>query len=100
MIVRAPLIGAMAHASFPVLHAPGVHGSSESAVDGGFDETLPYDVAEPGRPEAVVPADQVEAAGPLIGTSGRGLAIPIATALLLAVWAVHIRYLARASRPV
>jgi hypothetical protein len=33
------------------------------------------------------------------GNAGRGMVIPVATALVMALWAVHLRMLARASRP-
>jgi hypothetical protein len=30
---------------------------------------------------------------------GRGMAVPVATGLVLAAWAFHLRYLARAAKP-
>jgi hypothetical protein len=70
--------------------------TTSTTVDGGFDEALPYEQR---------PADPVESGGAMAsiftdGAPGKGMVIPVATALVLAVWAFHLRVLARAARPV
>lgn len=75
--------------------------TTPTTVDGGFDESLPYataEGAEPGDEDPVLPDDEMAS----IFTEsqpGRGMAIPVAVALVLAVWALHLRMLAAASRP-
>ena len=92
--VRPPLVGTSS-GRFPPLRAP----SPPTTVDGGFGQTLPFDDLEEGDADPVLPDDEL-ASSIFEDEAGRGLAIPVATALLLAVWAFHLRYLARASRPV
>jgi hypothetical protein len=71
--------------------------ATTTTEDGGFDETLPYDPID-GPLEAERPDDELAAFFDGEG-AGRGMAIPVATALVLAVWAFHLRVLARAARP-
>lgn len=71
--------------------------TTTTTVDAGFDETLPYD-AEAGEDDPALPEDEL-ASVYTDGNPGRGMAIPVATALVLALWAVHLRLLARAARP-
>lgn len=96
--VAAPRVGITGAFLPPLLQprVPTVAGASTTTtVDDGFDESLPY---EPGEEDPVLPDDEM--ASIVTGeAAGRGMAIPIATALVLAVWAVHLRVLARAARP-
>ena len=84
--IRVPRVGTPSRNFFPALLAP--------PADAGFDEQLPYD-PEPGDALASeeLPSDSTES------LPGRGLVIPMATGLVLAVWALHLRFLARAARP-
>ena len=89
-VVRAPRVGTPSGTFFPPLLTP--------TVDAGFDESLDYD-EEPGSEDAILPDDEL-ASGVLGGSSpGSGFVIPVAAALVLALWAAHLRYLARAARP-
>lgn len=69
--------------------------TTPNTADTGFDESLPY---EQGEEDPVLPNDAMASifTG---GQPGRGMAIPVATALVLAIWAFHLRMLARAARP-
>lgn len=69
--------------------------STTTTLDTGFNESLPY---EPGAENPVLPKDAM-ASIVTDGQPGRGMAIPVATALVLAIWAIHLRMLARAARP-
>lgn len=73
-----------------------VRPTTTTTADPGFEETLPYD-AEAGADDPVLPDEM--ASTYTEDTPGRGMAIPVATALVLALWAVHLRLLARAARP-
>lgn len=68
-------------------------------VDLGFEEALDYGERELGEEQAVPPAD----AGLFDVTeepvSGAGLLAPVAIGLCLAVWAGHLRHLARRASP-
>jgi len=68
-----------------------------ATADEGYDEDLPYNPVD-GPAEAEAPDDELAAffSGE---AAGRGMAIPVATALVLAVWAFHLRVLARAAKP-
>lgn len=92
--VRRPLVGSASSGFIPPLLTP----SPPTTVDDGFSEELPFDEREGGEQDPVLPDDQLASAF-YEGEAGRGLAIPVATALVLAVWAFHLRYLARAARP-
>jgi len=88
--IRVPRVGTPSRNFFPALLAP-------PAVDTGFNEELPFDIPEPGEEQALsdeLAADDSEAALP-----GSGFAIPVAIGLVLAVWAMHLRFLARAGEP-
>ncbi len=87
--VRVPRVGTPSRNFFPPLLSP--------PRDEGFDEELPFDDAEPGGEDAVLPDDL--ASGPYDGGPGRGLMIPFATGMVLAVWAFHLRFLAGAAAP-
>jgi hypothetical protein len=90
--ITVPRVGTPSRNFFPPLLAP-------PEVDTGFDEDLPFEDREAGDEEAVLPDDEL-ASGPLSERlPGRGLVVPVATGLVLAVWALHLRFLARASRP-
>ena len=71
--------------------------SAAGADDPGYDEDLPYNPVD-GPAEAERPDDEL-AAFFTDEAAGRGMAIPVATALVLAVWAFHLRVLARAAKP-
>jgi len=71
--------------------------SAAGAGDAGYDEDLPYNPVD-GPAEADAPDDEL-AAFFTDEPAGRGMAIPVATALVLAVWAFHLRVLARAAKP-
>lgn len=68
-----------------------------TTVDPGFSGVLPYDPRNPGR--AATPEGSLDSLGEAEAPR-RGMLIPVATALVLATWAFHLRVLARASRPV
>lgn len=87
---RVPRVGTPSRNFFPPLLAP-------PAEPDTFEGLLPYEEREPGAEEAELPADL--AALPVEETIGRGLLIPFAAGLLMAVWALHLRYLARVARP-
>lgn len=86
---RLPRIGTASGSFFPPLLAP--------PADAGFDAELPFDEREPGDAEAARPDDLASDATDT--AAGRRLMISIAAGLVLAVWALHLRYLVRASRP-
>jgi len=72
--------------------------TTPTTIDDGFTDALPYE-QEAGDEEAVLPEGAM-ASVTSERAAGRGMAIPLATALVLAVWAFHLRLLARAARPV
>jgi hypothetical protein len=61
--------------------------------DGTFEDTLDYD-EEPGEEAAQLP-DDAEAFLDFVPSPGPGILVPFAIAECLAVWAFHLRYLAR-----
>lgn len=67
-------------------------------VDDVFEETLPFDI-EPGEADAVLPEDAAQFlqsdGPPRADFIGAGILIPSSIAILLASWALHLRYLAR-----
>jgi hypothetical protein len=80
----------------PLLRPVTLDPTTPTTVDEGFSEQLPYgDRTEP----ADLPGDGFASIF-TEGRPGRGLVIPAAIALVLAAWGVHLRLLARASRPV
>jgi hypothetical protein len=85
---RVPRVGTPSRNFFPPLLAP---------PDAGYDDRLPYEDREPGEEDAVLPDDL--ASGPFDRAPGRGLVIPLAVGLVLAVWALHLRFLARVAQP-
>jgi hypothetical protein len=87
--IRIPRVGSPSRSFFPALLAP-------PAMD-TYSEQLPYDT--PTGDDGSETIDDELASEPLEQLPGRGLAIPIATGLVLGVWALHLRFLARASRP-
>jgi hypothetical protein len=95
--VRAPRLG-ISGSFLPPLLRPSLSLQPPTTADEGFSEELPYGDQEPGAEDPVLPDDELASAFSG-GAAGRGMAIPVATALVLAVWAFHLRFLARASRP-
>jgi hypothetical protein len=91
--IRPPAVGTSS-GRFPPLRVTG----PPTTLDTGFEQTLPFDEREEGGDDPVLPDDEL-ASLLYEDEAGRGLAIPVATALVLAVWAFHLRYLARVSRP-
>jgi hypothetical protein len=69
--------------------------AARAPFDDGFDDELPYAAGAPGgaRPAIGGSANSVRYTDD--GTAGEALLTPIATALVLAMWAVHLRRLAR-----
>lgn len=98
--VAPPRVGITGSFLPPVLRPtlPSARPSPSTTSGGdGFEEDLPYDPVD-GPLEAEPPDDELAAffdGDP----AGRGMAIPVATALVLAVWAFHLRVLARAAQP-
>jgi hypothetical protein len=87
--IRVPRVGTPSRNFFPALLAP--------PVSDTYETELPFDDPEPGEDDPVLPDElAMDDPEPL---PGRGLAIPVATGLVLAAWALHLRYLARAARP-
>ena len=97
--VRVPRLG-ITGAFLPPLLRPSATVQPPTTIDDGFSDRLPYsdNESEPGEDDAVLPDDELASIF-TDGAAGRGMAIPVATALVLAVWAFHLRFLARASRP-
>lgn len=94
--VRVPRLG-ISGSFLPPLLRPSAS-QVPTTVDDGFSDRLPYGDVEPGEDDPVLPEDELASIF-TEGGAGRGMAIPVATALVLAVWAFHLRFLARASRP-
>jgi hypothetical protein len=94
---RAPRLG-ISGTFLPPLLRPSSTVPVPTTVDDGFSDRLPYSDTEPGEDDPVLPEDELASLF-TEGAAGRGMAIPVATALVLAVWAFHLRFLARASRP-
>jgi hypothetical protein len=91
--ITVPRVGTPSRNFFPPLLAP-------PDIDTGFDPTLPFEEQEPGDANAVLPDDELASDDLGERLPGRGLVVPVATGLVLAVWGLHLRFLARASRPV
>jgi hypothetical protein len=89
--IRVPRMGTPSRNVFPPLLAP-------PAIDTGFNEDLPFDATELGGEEAL--ADGLSLDDSDSALPGKGLAVPLAIGLVMAAWALHLRFLARASRPV
>ncbi|MGQ0831860.1 MAG: hypothetical protein ACT4OV_09295 [Microthrixaceae bacterium] len=70
--------------------------TTPTTADTGFNESLPY---ERRAQDPLLPKDAMASVFS-DGKPGKGMAIPVATALVLAIWAVHLRLIARAARPV
>jgi hypothetical protein len=81
--VQVPRVGTPSRSFFPPLLSP----------PDTFEEELPFE--EPGEEAAVLPDDLSSP----FAEPGRGLVIPAAVGLVLAVWAFHLRYLARMAKP-
>ena len=83
---RAPRLGTPSQANFPPLLTPD---------DGGFEEEIDYgDRNLAGEEEG----DELSSLFYEEDT-GRGMAVPVATGFVLAAWAFHLRFLAKAARP-
>jgi hypothetical protein len=82
--------------SVPALPRP----ATPTTLDTGFGETLPFDLDRVEGPEDPVLPDNGFASLLYDEEAGAGLLVPGATAAVLAVWAMHLRYLNRlAKRP-
>ncbi|MEO7572251.1 MAG: hypothetical protein ABIX10_07430 [Acidimicrobiales bacterium] len=93
--IGVPRVGTPSGSFFPPRLSP------SGTEDVGFSEELPFedeDDEEPGQQDAVLPEDG-QASAPFDAAPGRGLMVPVATGLVLAVWAMHLRFLARAAKP-
>jgi len=78
---------------------PAAQTITSTTVDPGYDGVLPYGA----RSGSNAPAGSDEDGVSSITSSEeprRGMVIPVATALVLAIWAFHLRVLARAARPI
>lgn len=94
--VRAPRLFAGTFLP-PLLRPASETLGTTTTVDPGFSDLLPYDPRRPGR--SAIPEGALDTLGE-DEAPRRGMLIPVATALVLAIWAFHLRVLARASRPV
>lgn len=74
----------------------GRRSTTSTTVDTGFLETLPFEDREPGDDEPALPGDGF--ASVTFEEGGAGLLVPAAVALLLLVWAAHLRYLNRLAK--
>jgi hypothetical protein len=94
---RAPNLGTPAQSNLGILLNRPAGVASGDEDDGGFDESLPF--GDPSIDGSL--AEEAEDGESSIFYTGenRGLAIPIATGFVLFAWAIHLRFLARASRP-
>jgi hypothetical protein len=90
--VRPPLLGTGGF--FPPLLTPR---GPTTTIDDGFSPELPFGDREAGEDESELPGDELALS--YEDEASRGLIVPIATALVLAVWAFHLRFLARAAAP-
>jgi hypothetical protein len=81
---KAPRLGTPSQANFPPLLTP----------DEGFDEEIDYgDRSLAGEEDDELSSLFYEE------DTGRGMAVPVATGFVLAAWAFHLRFLAKAARP-
>lgn len=87
--VRSPRVGSSRNFFPPLLSPP-------ETVTGGA--AFSADDREPGEEDPVLPEDALSV-GNREAAPGRGLAIPVATAMVLAVWAFHLRFLAQVATP-
>lgn len=71
--------------------------TTPTTSDTGFNEVLPYGKRPTSSPDDL-PGEGLSSISSG-ATPRRGMVIPVATALVLASWAVHLRMLARAARP-
>lgn len=73
-----------------------------TTLDDGYRDALPYEqeagTEEAGAEDPVLP-DGAMASITAERGPGQGMVVPLATALVLAAWAFHLRLLARAARP-
>jgi hypothetical protein len=84
---RAPRLGTPSQANFPPLLTPD---------DGTFEEEIDYGGGLAGEEEG----DEELSSLFYEEDTGRGMAVPVATGFVLAAWAFHLRFLAKAARPV
>ncbi|MFZ6003587.1 MAG: hypothetical protein ACOYXM_06590 [Actinomycetota bacterium] len=74
--------------------------TTPTTLDTGYDESLPYARRSGGGDDEPALASESTSSILTDGKPGRGMVIPVATSLVLAIWAIHLRMLARAARPV
>lgn len=84
---KAPRIGSVPQSNYGDLLA--------GDEDGGYGEELPY-----GEDGLASEDDSDYSYFSYENTAGRGMAVPVATGFVLAAWAFHLRFLARAAKPV
>jgi hypothetical protein len=89
---KAPSLGTGTPTDFPALTDGG------AASDPGFDTKITYPTDGLASEGGSSGGDGLSSAFYEQG-SGRGMAVPVATGFVLFAWAIHLRFLARASRP-
>ncbi len=82
----------------PLLRPQHLTPTTTTTVDEGYQDTLPYGARAADEDTALADEEGLSSAF-TEGQAGRGLVIPVAAALVMALWATHLRLLARASRP-
>ena len=93
----APNLGRSTQSGLGVRLNP-LAGEAGSEEDGGFGETLPF--GDPSIDEEGALADDGGSSLFYEGGTGRGMAVPVAIGFVFFAWAIHLRFLARASKPV
>lgn len=93
----APRLGSSTQDGLGVLLTPVPGEGLAGEGDEGYNQELPF--GDPNIDDGSL-ADEEEGSSIFIGgTGGRGMAIPVAVGFVFFAWAIHLRFLARASRP-
>lgn len=91
----APRLGSSTQNGLGVLLTP-IPGEDAEGESGGYDDELPF--GDPNIDDSL--ADGEDGSSLFYeGTSGRGMAVPVAVGFVFFAWAIHLRFLARAARP-